>query len=102
MTRAKSNVVAFSNGPPKTGARGRPRIYGDKLKLIELFDTQSLRFEQINIELDGQLKQVSFLCLDLFWKPVAEKVRFVLVADATERFILMGSDLTFSVQDMIL
>jgi hypothetical protein len=102
VTRAKSNVVAFSDPPPKTGARGRPRIYGDKLKLIELFDTQSLRFEQINIELYGQLKQVSFLCLDLFWKPVAEKVRFVLVADATERFILMGSDLTLSARDMIL
>jgi uncharacterized protein len=36
-----------------------------------------LRFEQINIELYGQLKQVSFLCLGLFWKPVAEKVRSI-------------------------
>ena len=94
VTRAKSNVVAFSDAPPKTGGRGRPRTYGDKLKLIELFDTQGLRFEQVNIELYGQLKQVSFLCLDLFWKPVAEKVRFVLVADGAERFILIGSDLS--------
>jgi len=46
VTRAKSNVVAFSDAPPKTGGRGRPRTYGDKLKLIELFDTQNLRFEQ--------------------------------------------------------
>jgi hypothetical protein len=102
VTRAKSNVVAFSDAPPKTGARGRPRTYGDKLKLIELFDTQPLRFEQVNIELYGQFKQVSFLCLDLFWKPVAEKVRFVLVADGSERFILIGSDLSLLARDMIL
>jgi hypothetical protein len=102
VTRAKSNVVAFSDAPPKTGGRGRPRTYGDKLKLIELFDTQNLRFEQVNIELYGQLKQVSFLCLDLFWRPVAEKVRFVLVAAGAERFILVGSDLTLSPRDMIL
>lgn len=102
VTRAKSNVVAFADAPPKTGGRGRPRIYGDKLKLIELFDTQGLRFEQLNIELYGQLQQVGFLCLDLFWKPVAEKVRFVLVADGAQRFILIGSDLTLSGRDMIL
>jgi hypothetical protein len=40
--------------------------------------------------------------LDLRWKPIGEKVRFVLVADGTERFILMGSDLTLGAQDMIL
>ena len=31
VTRAKSNVVAFTDAPPKTGGRGRPRIYGQKL-----------------------------------------------------------------------
>lgn len=60
VTRAKSNVVAFSDPPPKTGGRGRPRTYGDKLKLIQLFDTHGLRFEQLNIELYGKLKQVSY------------------------------------------
>ena len=48
------------------------------------------------------MKQVGFLCLDLFWKPVADKVRFVLVADGPDRFILIGSDLTLSARDMIL
>jgi hypothetical protein len=45
---------------------------------------------------------LAFLCLDLFWKPIGEKARFVLVADGVERFILMGSDLTLGAQDMIL
>jgi uncharacterized membrane protein len=102
VTRAKSNVVAFADAPPKTGGRGRPRIYGEKLKLIELFDSQIRFFEQVRIELYGQIKQVGFLCLDLHWKPVADKVRFVLVADGSERFILIGSDLSLSAADMIL
>ena len=102
VTRAKSNVVAFTDAPPKTGGRGRPRSYGQKLKLIELFESQSQFFEQIPIELYGQIKQVGFLCLDLFWKPVADKVRFVLVTDGPDRFILIGSDLTLSARDMIL
>lgn len=102
VTRAKSNVVAFTDAPEKTRACGRPRIYGEKLKLAGLFDTPSLCFQPAAIELYGQLKQVSFLCLDLFWKPAQAKVRFVLVADGCERFILIGSDLTLSARDMIL
>jgi uncharacterized membrane protein len=102
VTRAKNNVVAFTDAPPKTGGRGRPRTYGQRLKLIELFDSQSQFFEQTPIELYGQMKQVGFLCLDLFWKPVADKVRFVLVTDGPDRFILIGSDLTLSARDMIL
>ncbi len=33
-----------------------------------------------------------FLCPDLIWKPIKEKVRFVLVSDSEEKFIkqLMG------------
>ncbi len=102
VTRAKSNVVAYSDAPPPTGRPGRPREYGEKLALIELFDKRRASFEQARIELYGQVKDVAFLCLDLLWKPVGEKMRFVLVADGDERFILMGSDLTLGARDMIL
>jgi hypothetical protein len=102
VTRAKSNVVAFADAPPQTRRRGRPRIYGQKLNLTKLFDTHRASFEQARIELYGQTKDVAFLCLDLFWKPIGEKVRFVLVADGDGRFILMGSDLTLGAKDMIL
>jgi len=102
VTRAKSNVVAYADAPPRTGLPGRPRIYGQKLKLTELFDTNRASFEQTRIEIYGQTKNVAFLCLDLFWKPIGEKARFVLVSDGAERFILIGSDLTLGAQDMIL
>lgn len=102
VTRAKSNVVAYTDAPPKTGRRGRPRIYGEKLNLNQLFDTRRQDFEQIAIDVYGQVKQLAFLCLDLIWKPVDDKIRFVLVQDGAKHFILMGSDLSLSASDMIL
>lgn len=101
VTRAKSNVVGYEDPPSKTGGRGRPRIYGKKLALMALFETRDSSFEQTAIELYGCCKTVSFLCLDLVWKPVGEKIRFILVVDGSERFILMCSDLTLSALDII-
>lgn len=101
VTRAKSNAVAYEDPPAKTGGRGRPRKYGPKLKLMALFESRAAAFEQTAIELYGCCKTVSFLCLDLIWKPVGEKIRFVLVEDGTERFILMCSDLTLPAPDIV-
>jgi len=101
ITRAKSNVVGYGKPPVKTGGRGRPRKYGEKLQLTTLFETKAAAFEQTVIELYGCCKTVSFLCLDLIWKPLGEKIRFVLVIDGSERFILMCSDLTLSASDII-
>ena len=69
-TRAKNNVVGFKDPPLKTGGRGRPRKYGPKLNLMELFETMPECFEDTTIELYGKYKTVSFLCLDLIWKPI--------------------------------
>jgi len=101
VTRAKSNVVGYQDPPPKTGRPGRPRKYGLKLNLMGLFETMAESFEQTTIEIYGQYEEVSFLCLDLIWKPIKEKIRFVLVRDGSECFILMCSDLTLSAQDII-
>lgn len=101
VTRAKKNAVAYEDPPAETGGQGRPRKYGPKLKLMTLFDSRSEAFEQTAIEIYGCCKTVSFLCLDLIWKPVGEKIRFVLVLDGTERFILMCSDLTLSAPDIV-
>jgi hypothetical protein len=101
VTRAKSNVVGYQQPPAKTGRRGRPRTYGAKLKLMDLFETMAEGFEQTTIEIYGQHETVCFLCLDLIWKPIGETLRFVLVCDGSERFILMCSDLSLSPADII-
>ena len=101
VTRAKSNVVGYQQPPAKTGRRGRPRTYGDKLKLMDLFETMAEDFDQTSVEIYGQYETVCFLCLDLIWKPIGETLRFVLVCDGPERFILMCSDLSLSAVDII-
>jgi hypothetical protein len=101
VTRAKSNVVGYGDPPAKTGRPGRPCQYGQKFNLMTLFEARATAFEQSVIELYGRCKTVSLLCMDLIWKPVGEKIRFVLVTDGTERFILMCSDLTLSAPDIV-
>jgi hypothetical protein len=101
VTHAKKNAVGYDDPPPKTGRKGRPKKYGNKVKLIELFEDKLDNFQKETIEIYGETKTVLFLCLDLIWKPVGEKVRFVLVIDGKENFILMCSDLTLSPQDII-
>tara|TARA_B100001964_G_C14200360_1_gene585450 strand:- start:30 stop:1388 length:1359 start_codon:yes stop_codon:yes gene_type:complete len=101
VTRAKSNVVAYEDPPPKTGKRGAPRKYGMKLKICELFKQQAESFQKTAIEIYGENKTIGFLCLDLVWKPIKEKIRFVLINDSGDTYILMCSDLTLSPEDII-
>lgn len=101
ITRAKSNVVAYEDPLPKNGSRGRPPKYGSKLRLMDLFETRSGCFEKTTVEIYSQRKEVSFLCMDLIWKPVGEKVRFVLVRDGADQFILMCSDLGLLASEII-
>jgi hypothetical protein len=101
VTRAKSNVVGYEDPPPKTGRKGRPKKYGKKVKLIKLFENKLNEFQESSIEIYREKKTVFFLFLDLIWKPIGEKVRFVLVIDGEENFMLMCSDLTLSPQDII-
>lgn len=101
VTRAKDNIVGFEPPPPRTGRRGAPRKYGQKVKLMGLFESQREQFQELTLDLYGQGKSLAFLCVDLFWKPIQDRVRFVLVADGEDRFILLCSDLTLSAESII-
>lgn len=101
ITRAKSNAVAYEDPPPKTGRPGAPKKYGNKIKLLNLFKERLNDFQETTLEIYKEKKNLSFLCLDLIWKPIKEKVRFVLVIDGDQIFILMSSDLNLSPEDII-
>ncbi len=49
----------------------------------------------------GKLETVEYFCIDLLWQPVKDCIRFVLVVDGKDRFILMCSDLDLSPQEII-
>lgn len=67
----------------------------------ELLDAGGNRMLHSVMNIYGQSKTLSFLCLDLLWKPIKGKMRFVLVMDGTERFILMCSNLNLDPLDII-
>jgi hypothetical protein len=101
ITRAKSNAVAYEDPPPKTGGRGAPKKYGRKIKLMDLFKERQNSFQETTIEIYREQKTLFYLCLDLIWKPIKEKIRFVLVIDGGAFFVLMCSDVSLSPEDII-
>ncbi len=97
LTRAKKNAVAYRE-PPKAikTTRGRPRVYGEKVKLMELFDIWSERFGTAETMVYGKMENVRYLILDLIWKPVKGKLRFILVESSRGRIVLMTSDMNMA------
>ena len=98
IAAVRSNAVAYEPPPPaKAPRRGRPRIYGKKIKLKTLFNDQDA-FTCAPSPLYGEKKvMLQFLVVDLLWRPVGCRVRFVLVIHPTRgRKILLSTDCSLS------
>jgi len=64
VTRANVNAVGFKQPePPPVKKRGRPKIYGDKVKLHDLFSDTSA-FTETSIMMYGKSTKVKYLVLD--------------------------------------
>ncbi len=104
VTRAKANCVAYHRASVAQGkpGRGRPRRYGKKVKLSDLFRSEKgvrMIASPVYDEKNVILKVRSY---DLLWRPAARLVRFVLVEHPTRgRLILMSTDLALDVSDII-
>lgn len=94
IIRAKKNCVAYFKAETPQGKRhpGRPAIYGEKVKLLELFD-QSHLFSKVRCSVYGNIEDISIAALDLLWKPTGSLIRFVLAVTSRGPIVLMCSDL---------
>jgi hypothetical protein len=102
LTRAKKNVVAYQcPPPPRPHQRGRRRVYGQKLKLFNLFDAQTNDFRSVRALVYQQKETVRYLVLDLIWKPTKGLLRFLIIETTRGRIILMSSDLNIDVLQAI-
>ena len=104
ITRVKRNSVAYYPAPPMLGARhrGRPRKYGEKIKVASLLkDTRQLT-DAASPVYGEQNVTIRFRTADLLWRPVGILVRFVAV-DHPRRgtILLMSTDLTLTPLDII-
>lgn len=94
VTAVRANAVAYEPAPQAdVPRRGRPPVYGPKIKLRELFNEQSafiLAPSPVYGEADVMLR---YRVADLLWRPVGRPVRFVLVLHPTRgRIILLATD----------
>jgi len=97
VTRVRSTTTAYQPAPvPKVRKRGRPKKYGQKLKLQKCFASSKSKFQSLASPVYGERNvMIRYLVLDLLWRPAGEMVRFVLVDHpARGRMILLCTDLS--------
>ena len=104
VTRVKSNAAAYAPAPPRKGRnkRGRPKIYGKKIKLKSLLcDPRSM--QKLASPVYGERNvMLRFRVRDLLWRPAGRLVRFVAVIHPTRgACILMSTDTALSAADII-
>lgn len=98
VTRAKSNAVAYLPVPtPKRRKRGRPQIYGDKVRIKDLAQEDSA-FTAAPSPVYGENDvTLRYRCLDLMWRPAGRVVRFVIVRHPNRgTIILLSTDLSLA------
>jgi len=94
IIRAKKNFVAyFPAKKTDNPGPGRPAVYGEKVRLTEIFDQLHL-FSKVSCLIYGRTEEILILSADLLWKPAGSLIRFVFAITARGPIVLMCSDLT--------
>lgn len=102
VTRVRTNAVAYRPvTPPVKRCRGRPRTYGEKVRLNDLWGSPGFATEP-SPAYGEQEVMLQLLALDLLWRPVGRLVRFVLVDHPVRgRIILMTTHLGLDPLDVV-
>lgn len=95
VSRVRKNTVAFQPASvPKRRGRGRPKKYGRKVRLLDLFKGWHCFVEAPSPVYGEQEVTIQYRCIDLLWRPVGRLVRFVLVKHPLRgRIILISTAL---------
>lgn len=104
VTRVRSDCVAYhpAKKPKGKARRGRPKLYGKKVKLHNLFRSALKIDTLISPVYDERNIKLRVRTIDLLWKPAGRLVRFVLVEHPVRgRLVLMCTDLTLEPVEII-
>lgn len=98
VAAVRSNAVAYEPvAAVEVPRRGRPRIYGKKIKLKTLFNDEETFISGPSPVYAEKNVTLRYRVVDLVWRPVGSLVRFVLVIHPTRgRKILLATDLSLS------
>lgn len=105
ISRLRKNSVAFepilsTEAKPK---RGRPRLYGRKIRLFTLFEKSDDRWTTVASPVYGEKDVlIRYLYLDLLWRPIRRLARFVLVEHPDRgRILFLCTDLSLNPIEII-
>lgn len=104
IVRLKTNAVAYIPLPVKpTGKPGRPRKYGEKIKLVDIFKTRLKEFTSVNSPVYGETNiKIQYFTMNLMWPTLGKIVKFIWVKHPTRgRMILLATDLELQPIDII-
>jgi len=101
VTMMKRGAVAYKLPKvQKSKRRGRPKKYGEKIKLFDLFKTD-LPFIKIPMPGNKNL-MIEYYKIELFWRPLGRMAQFVFTRHPLRGDgIAMSTDLTLVPADMI-
>src|ERR1700719_4247565 len=104
VSRVKSNAVAYAPAEPPKGKRkrGRPRRYGQKIKLKSLLSDPQSMIELASPVYGERNVMLRYRVCDLIWRPAGRLVRFLAVIHPTRgACLLMATDLALTAADII-
>ncbi len=105
LSRARRNAVAYLPPPVIQGkrGRGRPCVFGQKVKLWTLFDCTGEDWETADSPVYGERDvKIRFLSRQLLWRPLGQLAHYVLVDHPTRgRLILITTDLALAPIEVI-
>jgi hypothetical protein len=104
VSLVRMNAVAYmpADAPSCKRKKGRPRLYGGKVKLRTLFDTPDAMQEAQSPVYGETNVLLRYCCADLLIKRIGIMVRFIAVIHPTRgRRILMSTDISLSPIDII-
>lgn len=103
VTRLRITAVAYHRAPkPKEPKPGRPRFYGEKVRMRDLAkDTEAFITAESPVYGESGV-ELAYRYIDLLWKPIGRMARFVIVIHPTRGMVLLlSSDTAMSPLDII-
>lgn len=90
LSRVKRTAVAyFPAAQPNKRKRGRPKTYGRKVHLRQLFKAATCFTEAPSPVYGENGVTIKYRSVDLLWRPVGQLVRFVLVKHPTRGMLIL-------------
>ncbi len=103
VTRLRVTAVAYHPAPPpKKRKRGRPKFYGEKIRLRDLAKDSAAFITAASPVYGESGIALAYQSIDLLWRPIGRMARFVIVLHPTRGMLfLLSSDTAMKPLDII-